>query len=113
NAYGAGTTVITASSNGVFGTAIFTVTLVPALECAVQPSNVPVGAPITPAVEIRALDASRNVSTDFNGNVSMNLNIPPGAPIATLSGNTTVAAVSGVAVFANLRIDQVGNYTLT
>src|SRR5207249_2836996 len=77
----------------------------------VQPSNTQVGATITPAVTVTALDASGNTVTSFTGAISLALGNAAGA---TLSGNGPVNAVNGVATFANLTIDKVGTgYTLT
>ncbi|MFN2420511.1 MAG: beta strand repeat-containing protein, partial [Gemmatimonadota bacterium] len=81
------------------------------LEFGQQPTNTQAGAAITPAVTVRALDSSGNLSTSFTGNVTITIGINPAG--GTLSGTTTVAAVSGVATFSNLRIDKAGNgYTL-
>src|SRR5206468_3184871 len=77
----------------------------------VQPSNTQVGATITPAVTVTALDASGNTVPSFTGAISLALGNAGGA---TLSGNGPVNAVNGVATFANLTIDKVGTgYTLT
>jgi hypothetical protein len=71
-------------------------------------------ATITPAVQVRALDAHGNLATSFNGPVTIAIGhngalLVPG----TLSGTKTVVAVNGVATFADLSIDQPGNgYTL-
>ena len=77
----------------------------------VQPSGAQVGATITPAVTVAALDASGNTVTSFTGAVSIAIdNNPVGG---TLTGNAPVNAVNGVATFANLTIDKVGTgYTL-
>src|SRR5206468_3243185 len=75
------------------------------------PSNTQVGATITPAVTVTALDASGNTVPSFTGAISLALGNAGGA---TLSGNGPVNAVNGVATFANLTIDKVGTgYTLT
>src|SRR5204862_514091 len=82
------------------------------LVVSVQPSNATAGAPITPAVQVTALDAQGNTATAFTGNVTMALGANPGS--GTLSGTTTVAAVAGVATFPGLSINKVGTgYTLT
>src|SRR5207249_4470210 len=78
----------------------------------VQPSNTSAATALTPAVQVTARDAQGNVATDFTGTVTVALGINPGG--ATLSGTTSVAAVSGVATFSSLSIDKVGTgYTLT
>src|SRR5207249_901814 len=74
-------------------------------------TNSQVGATITPAVTVTALDASGNTVPSFTGAVSLALGNAGGA---TLSGNGPVNAVNGVATMANLTIDKVGTgYTLT
>jgi len=72
-----------------------------------QPSNTQAGASITPAVTVRAVDASNNTATNFNGNVTISLGTNPSG--GTLSGTLTVAASNGVATFGNLSIDKTGN----
>src|SRR5207247_381471 len=83
----------------------------PPLACGVQPSGAQVGATITPAVTVAALDASGNTVTSFTGAVSIAIdNNPVGG---TLTGNAPVNAVNGVATFPNPKIDKVGTgYTL-
>jgi len=67
------------------------------------------GQPITPAVQVAALDVAGDTATGFTGNVTMSLN-PSGGGIG---GTTTVAAVAGIATFSNLTVTLAGNYTLT
>src|SRR5207247_3871550 len=95
-------------------TAVVTVTAGAATQLAftVQPPNGAAGAALTPAVQVTARDAQGNVATDFTGTVTVALGVNPGS--ATLSGPTSVAAVSGVATFSSLSIDKVGTgYSLT
>lgn len=67
--------------------------------------------PITPAVKVTARDGFGNVATQFAGNVTIAIAANPAT--GTLSGATTLAAVTGVATFADLSIDNIGNgYTL-
>ncbi|AKJ02001.1 S8 family serine peptidase [Archangium gephyra] len=76
-----------------------------------QPSDVAVGAPITPAVEVSLYDRLGNLATQVNSPVSVSLayNTSGGA----LGGTTTVDAVKGVATFDALRVTRPGvNYTL-
>src|SRR5207302_1854160 len=76
----------------------------------VQPSNVASGSPISPAVTVAIEDASGNVVSS-TANVTIALGTNPSG--GTLGGTLTVAAVSGVASFANLTLDKAGNgYTL-
>ncbi|MBA3583429.1 MAG: DUF11 domain-containing protein [Gemmatimonadetes bacterium] len=78
----------------------------------VQPSNTPVNQVIAPPISVRVVDAGGNTVTSFSGNISVVLSSSPSG--GTLSGTTTVQAVSGVATFSNLRINRAGNgYVLT
>jgi len=81
-----------------------------ALAFSVQPSDTRAGVNITPAVKVAIQDALGNV-VSTNANVTVALGNNPGS--GTLSGTTTVAAVNGVATFADLSINRRGNgYTL-
>src|SRR5260370_23198247 len=65
---------------------------------------------ISPAVTVQVLDAFNNL-TSSTANVTLAIGTNPGG--GTLSGTTTVAAVSGVATFSNLSINKTGTgYTL-
>ena len=73
-----------------------------------QPTDTIYRSTITPAVTVAILDASNNVVTESAATVSLTL-----APVGpTLGGTLTVSAVSGVATFSDLTVDQVGTYTL-
>lgn len=75
-----------------------------------QPGNT-TGGEVLPPVRVEAHDASGSVVSCFTGNVTVALGSNPGG--VTLSGTTTVAAVAGVATFANLAIDKAATgYTL-
>ena len=77
----------------------------------VQPNNAAAGSPINPEVKVEALDTLGNVLTGFTGTVRMVLGSNP--PGGTLSGTTSVAALSGVAFFDTLVISKAGSgYTL-
>jgi VCBS repeat-containing protein len=75
------------------------------------PVNTSAGSPITPAVKVAIQDGAGNTVTSATDAITIAIgNNPAGG---TLSGTTTVAAVSGVATFAGLSIDKSGNgYTL-
>lgn len=74
------------------------------------PSNATAGSSINTLV-VKALDAAGNIATSFSSNLSIAISANPGSGV--LSGAATVAAVSGVASFANLSINKVGTgYTL-
>src|SRR5438046_7394095 len=65
-----------------------------------------------PAVRVSALDEAGNVVTGFTGLITVALGANPGG--GTLAGTTSVNAVSGVATFSTLSINNPGNgYTLT
>ena len=82
------------------------------LEFSVEPVTTAAGEPITPAVQVTARDALDNVATGFTGDVTVAIDNNPSGGV--LSGNAMVAAVAGVATFADLRVDKPGNgYTLT
>jgi hypothetical protein len=77
----------------------------------VQPSNAVAGTVIVPAIQIAVLDANDQVLTAFTGNVKVTIATNPSG--GKLSGKATVAAVSGVATFVDLKIDKPGiGYTL-
>lgn len=77
----------------------------------VPPSTTPSGSTIAPAVEVTVQDALGNTVTGYSGNVKIAIGTNPSA--GHLSGTKTVSAVSGVARFADLSIDQPGRgYTL-
>ena len=71
-----------------------------------QPSGVTAGVTITPPIKVTALDANGNTATRFTGGVTIVFGTNPSG--GALSGTTTVAAISGVATFANLSIDKSG-----
>ena len=77
----------------------------------VQPRNALVGSPIDPEVKVEALDTLGNVLTDFSGTVRVALGSNPSG--GTLGGTVSVVALSGVAFFDTLVINQAGSgYTL-
>jgi hypothetical protein len=78
------------------------------LNFTVQPSNTVAGAMITPAVQVTAQDASGHTATGFTELVTV-ASLTAGD---TLFGTASVAAVNGVATFANLRINKAGTDTL-
>lgn len=70
---------------------------------ATEPSTVSVGAAMTPAVVVAAVDVHGKHDSTFTGRVSLELVSPRGA--ARLQGNATVSAVLGLAVFDRLQFD--------
>jgi N-acetylneuraminic acid mutarotase len=115
---GTNNNTLTATAAGLSGSPVtFTASATPGgatqLVFTSQPSDVLARATITPTVVVTAQDAFGNTATGFAGVVSGAIGTnPPGN--GTLSGTTARAAVSGVATFADLSIDQAGTgYTLT
>jgi hypothetical protein len=77
----------------------------------VQPSTTHAGLAISPAIQVVAASASGATDPTFTNSVTMVLGTNPGG--GTLSGTATIQAVSGVATFSNLSINNVGaGYTL-
>src|SRR5439155_12305416 len=78
----------------------------------VQPSDATAGAPNTPAVQVAVQDTFGNTVLSSSASVTVAIGTNPGG--GTLSGTTTVAAVSGIASFNTLAIDKQGvGYTFT
>ena len=117
NAAGTGYT-LTASATGLTGTTStafnISVSVGPAakLVFTVQPSNAVAGAAITPAVRVAVQDAQGNTVTTAIINITVAIGTNPAS--GTLSGTTTVAAVSGVATFSTLSLNRAATgYALT
>src|SRR2546430_14584562 len=72
----------------------------------VQPVTTIAGAPIAPAVRVAAQDPQGNTVTSFTGDVVMTFGTNTHGGL--LSGTKTVAAVAGVATFADLSVDKAG-----
>jgi hypothetical protein len=77
-----------------------------------QPSTMPAGTVITPAVIVQVLDADGNlVTADNKDAITIALGMNPAG--GSLSGTLTVSAQGGVATFSDLVISEPGNaYTL-
>src|SRR5439155_1361606 len=117
NTAGSGYT-LTASATGLTGatSTAFNISLSvgPAakLVFTLQPSNAAAGGAITPAVQVAVHEAQGNAVTTALTSITVAIGTNPAS--GTLSGTTTVAAVNGVATFANLSINNPGTgYTLT
>jgi hypothetical protein len=103
-----GTGLSTATSNA------FTITAGPATQLVfgTQPSTITGGTNFSPSVKVRALDALGNLATSFTGNVTVAFGANPGG--GPLIGTPTVAAVGGIANFAQLSVNVAATgYTLT
>ena len=85
------------------------------LDFSVQPSNVMVNNVITPPVQLTAYDSLGNQASNYSGVISVALGHDGSITRnARLSGSKAAAAASGVASFADLSIDQIGQgYTIT
>jgi len=71
----------------------------------VQPGPSIVGQPITPAPQVAIQDAAGNTVTTATNTVTASQS----GGVGTLSGTLSVAAVSGVATFADLRVSAAGS----
>jgi len=81
------------------------------LRFTVQPPQATPAGQTMSALSVAALDATGAVVTTFSGAITVLIGINPSG--GTLSGSSTVNAVSGVATFATLSIDKAGSgYTL-
>lgn len=77
----------------------------------VQPSSAVTDVEIAPAVQVAVQDTLGNTNLNFSGGVTIALGANPGGSL--LSGTKTVVASAGVAMFANLILNQPGTgYTL-
>src|SRR5213079_2360937 len=115
NLVGTGYT-LTATATGLTGatSSAFNISAGPAAKVVftVQPSNAAAGAMNTPAVQVTVQDAQGNTVTTATTSITLAIGTNPAS--GTLSGATTVAALNGVATFANLNINNPGTgYTLT
>jgi uncharacterized repeat protein (TIGR03803 family) len=102
------------ASDGVLTSATsgsFTVTPAAASKVvySVQPSNVAAGIADSPSIVVDVEDQFGNVATSNSSNVTLAVASGPGSA----SGTLTVAASSGVATFANVKLDTAGSYTLS
>ena len=77
----------------------------------VQPRTTAAGVAIAPAVQVSVLDGLGNLRTNATNRVVIALGANPGG--GTLTGTLNALPVSGVATFANLKINKAGSgYTL-
>jgi hypothetical protein len=76
-----------------------------------QPSTTAARQAVTPAVTVQVLDIEGRAVTGSTASITLTLGANPGG--GTLAGTLTVAAIGGVATFADLSIDHHGSgYTL-
>jgi hypothetical protein len=106
-----GSQSVTATAAGLTGSpATFTATALAGtaktLAVTTSPAGAVAGAALTPPIVVTANDASGNAATGFTGTVSLSFDANPAG--ATLGGTTSVAAVAGVATFANVTLNKAG-----
>jgi MYXO-CTERM domain-containing protein len=106
---------LTASSGTLAGATTAGFEIVPGaaarLVFVVQPGATQAGSALGPAIRVALQDALGNLATGATDDITLELGNNPGA--ATLSGTRTVAAVNGVATFADLSLNRAaGGYTL-
>ena len=82
-------------------------------EFAVQPGAAKANVPIAPPIQVALRDATGQPIGGATDSVTIEITDGTGDEDAELSGTTTVAAVDGIAAFADLSIDKTGTYTLT
>src|SRR5439155_1629593 len=107
---------LTATATGLTGatSSAFNIGVGPAAKLlfTAQPSNAAAGPANTPPVQVAVQDAQGNTVTTATTSITVAIGTNPAS--GTLSDTTTVAAVNGVATFANLSINNPGTgYTLT
>src|SRR5438105_11369932 len=115
NRAGTGYTLV-ATATGVRGATSPTFAVAPAtaarLAFTAQPHTATVDSVLKPPVQVTALDTLGNVATSFAADVTVAL--AGNARGGPLGGTTTVAAASGVATFATLKVNRAGKgYRLT
>jgi hypothetical protein len=77
-----------------------------------EPSNVPAGVAISPAVQVAIEDVNGNIVSSATNPVTIAIGTNPGS--GTLGGTVTATPASGIATFSNLAISAAGvGYTLT
>lgn len=74
-----------------------------------QPTNAFTNATIAPAVVVRVMDVHGNLATGFVGDMTMDFAV---ATNATLGGTTTRPVTGGFATFADLTVNQQGEFSL-
>ena len=73
-----------------------------------QPSNVQVGAAITPVVQVQVQNDDGQVVSNSSAEITVTLVAGTGAPGALLTGGEPQAASNGIVNFGNLRINTAG-----
>ncbi|MFN2325198.1 MAG: beta strand repeat-containing protein, partial [Gemmatimonadales bacterium] len=107
-AVGAGSAIITATSEGRSGSTTLVITARPAsrLGFVVQPTNATAGLAITPPIQVAFQDEAGGTATTATGTITLSFSSNPTG--ATLSGTLSMPAVQGVATFSDVRINRSG-----
>lgn len=74
----------------------------------VQPGTAVAGTPLSPAIQVTALDSLENPASGFTGSISLTIGSGTGTSGAALSGTTTATAAAGVATFSTISLDSIG-----
>ena len=109
----AGTYTLAAAAAGLTGVLSNSFVVLPAASQLVflaQPTSVAQGSAMFPAVTVQIQDTLGHLATTNTSSVT--LAITGGPRNGSMSGTTTVAAVAGVATFANLSFSVPGGYSL-
>ncbi len=108
NRVGVGYTLVASNGAVSITSSAFTVVPGPAASVAFvqQPTDSVAGSPLAQPVTVAFVDASGNVVTQKTSTLTVSLSQNPGG--STFGGTMTVAAVLGVATFADLTLDKVG-----
>lgn len=107
-AVGAGSAIITATSEGKSGSTTLVITARPAsrLGFVVQPANATAGLAISPPIQVAFQDEAGGTATTATGTITLSFSSNPTG--ATLSGTLTVQAVQGIATFPDIRVNRTG-----
>jgi len=113
-----GSYTLTATSGGLTAATSGSFNITPAAASQLvftgQPTDAVASTTIQPPVQVTVKDAFGNTVTSATTSITVAIATPPPPGGGTLSGTTTMSAVSGVATFANLSIDKAASgYALT
>ncbi len=85
----------------------------PELAFSIQPRDVAAGVAITPAVQVRLMDAAGNPDNTFAGMVTIAIGTNPSGGVLKTT-TTSAVPVNGIATFTDVKLDRAGSgYTLT
>ena len=106
-----GKAIITATADGISGSATLIMQLPAQLAFVVQPGNSTAGLAMSPGVQVEVQDASGNRVTRAADPITIAIAANAGG--GTLSGSRTISAVAGRTTFSDLSIEKAGGaYTL-